>query len=112
MPVAATASFGIVLAHEGGHLYATLSGELDASCRGAIEEVLVPAARRYQGGQIQIDCSTLTFIDLAGLDSLLRVATVAGSVGRITLRCPHRTLRQLLRLSRTDIVFFIVPADQ
>jgi anti-anti-sigma regulatory factor len=66
----------------------------------ALRDALRPLTRRYDASQVTIACEALEFIDLRGLDELLRASNALRS-GRIRLRNPSRMLRVLLDLTST-----------
>lgn len=75
-----------------------LRGELDMS--GVLEtEAAVRAAAELTDGRLTIDLSELTFIDVFGARTLLRVADEVLSAGRrVVIANPNRHVRRLFEL--------------
>lgn len=77
-----------------------LLGELDASTADELRTVLESIAETR--GDIELDCSELTFMDSSGLHVLLGVARGLGSDGRVLVRDPSSTVRRVLSLTGVE----------
>ena len=85
---------------QGRSRHVRLFGELDASSSDELRSVLEPLADTQ--GDIELDCSELTFMDSSGLHVLLSAAQALGADGRVIARNPNRTVRHVLTLSGVE----------
>jgi anti-anti-sigma factor len=79
-----------------------LAGEADVSglprLQVRLNDLLAPG-RSPQVRALVVDASELTFLDLAGLDALLKAAEqLRGRGGSLVLRSPGRRVRRLLEV--------------
>lgn len=77
-----------------------LLGELDASTADELRTVLESIAETR--GDIELDCSELTFMDSSGLHVLLGAARELGTDGRLLVSNPTSTVRRLLSLTGVE----------
>jgi anti-sigma B factor antagonist len=91
-----------------GRLTLALAGELDFDSSDEVVHRLARAV--HAGAQIVIDLRQLTFIDVAGVDTLRRCALCAADDGwtlTITGAPPH--VRRVLRLAGAESVLPLLP---
>jgi anti-anti-sigma factor len=92
---------GISMKRVFGDITLTLSGELDRSNLGALEEAFSSAERRAR--RIVLDLGELTFIDGGGLRALHQAGERAKANGHeLVLENPTPWVRQLLELCELD----------
>jgi anti-anti-sigma factor len=78
-----------------------LAGELDLATR----DLLIEAARAYRrrGGDLRLDAGGISFVDCAGLASLMELAQrTRASGGHFEITCSSSCLVRLSRLTGTD----------
>ena len=81
-----------------------LSGAGAGAVRDAIRKALEPRHRT-----LNLDLSTITFLDSSGLGALIALnKTLLASGGRVQLLNPSTVARQILELTRLHRVFEIV----
>lgn len=78
--------FLVALRHVDGGVVVELVGELDVSGAPQVEATLRQLSHRYDRGQITFDCQRLTFVDSAGLASLVEALRPFAGEGCPTLR--------------------------
>jgi anti-sigma B factor antagonist len=83
----------------------TLSGEVDVSNTGALEEALT-AVTAGRPERVIFDLSTLRFIDSAGLAVLLRAAN---RVDAVHLRNPTAAVRRVVELTGLQSILKVEP---
>ncbi len=88
-------SFDAVSIVRTGPTSAALIGELDMAGTSAVQAVLA-----LFDGDISLDCSALSFIDMAGLRILIDADTTCQTRGaRLVLENPSRCVARLLELT-------------
>lgn len=85
-------------------LHLRFLGDLDIQCDRLRPEVL-PLVRGHRAGDIVIDCSGMTFVDLRGLDFLLEISLVAKSGGQVALLGAGGALMKLVAFVKAESVF-------
>ena len=101
---AADPSLRVQVQHLDGGATLRLVGEFDLTGIEAFERSARSLVFRYDGRQIDIDCSELQFIDAAGVGQLVRVASSVQE-GPVRLLAPSARVRQVLHLTGTDVLF-------
>jgi anti-sigma B factor antagonist len=101
---AAAGAFALDVRHRDGYVHVHLVGELDVAGI-PILEALRSLSSRYDADQVVLDCSRMTFVDVAGLGGLLNVVRRFGPTGQPILRNPSPTLRKVLTLTGTTEAF-------
>lgn len=86
--------FRTELLHMDGSVTIALVGELDVSQARYLD--LPAIAARYDRAQVTFDCSRLTFMDLGGLDALLREVRRFSGPGKPRLLAARGFVRLLL----------------
>ncbi|MFI9272150.1 STAS domain-containing protein [Kitasatospora sp. NPDC052896] len=83
-------------------------GEIDQDCAGELRVILLRALHAHPGG-LELDLTQVTFLDCAGLNTLLRVRHEAREVlGRpFTVRAASPQAERLLRLTETRALFLV-----
>jgi anti-anti-sigma factor len=89
-----------------GRLDVAITGDLDAACLDDLTPQL-PVVRRFHAGEIVVDCSAVTSIDMAGLDILLAISVEARPGGQVTLVNPTASVLELLPLAKANHIFAI-----
>jgi anti-anti-sigma factor len=82
-----------------------VKGEVDVATSAHLAAAITRAMEREAGGKVDlvIDLSQLRFIDVSGINVLLRAARQArAGGGTLVLRAPNRTVRRLLDVLRLD----------
>lgn len=98
--------------HLDGGATLRLVGEFDLTGVEAFQRSARSLMFRYDGRQIDIDCSELRFIDAAGVGQLVKVASSVQD-GPVTLTDASAPVRRVLRLTGTDVLFDVnEPLDQ
>lgn len=85
---------------QGRSRHVRLFGELDASSSDELRSVLEPLADTQ--GDIELDCSELTFMDSSGLHVLLGAARDLGSEGLVLVQNPTSMVRRLMSLTGVE----------
>lgn len=75
-------------------------GEVDASTLGLMTTALDAAVK--SGGDIDLDFSELSFIDIAGVTVLVQVAARLGERRTLVVRHPPRAMHRILALGWRD----------
>lgn len=75
-------------------------GEVDASTVGLMTTALDSAVE--SGGDVDVDLSGLSFIDIAGVTALVQVAARLGERRTLVVRNPPRTMHRILSLGWRD----------
>jgi anti-anti-sigma factor len=98
-------SFDVSAHHAGDHrVRLRLTGELDGSSADALASAV---ARLADGTHVLVDCSSLTFVDSAGLRALASAQRdVERAGGVLALHAPSARLLRLLEL--TDLADLLV----
>lgn len=77
-----------------------LVGEVDAS---TVEQLSAALDAASEGeGDVELDLSELSFIDIAGVTALVRTAIRLGEQRALVVRNPPRTMRRILALGWKD----------
>jgi stage II sporulation protein AA (anti-sigma F factor antagonist) len=82
-----------------------VKGEVDVATSAHLAAAITRAMEREAGGKVDlvIDLSQLRFIDVSGINVLLRAARQArAGGGTLVLRSPNRTVRRLLDVLGLD----------
>ena len=79
-----------------------LAGEIDMENAHRLEAALTPLVAR--GGQVQVECSALTFMDSSGFGVLLRAAQRLGRRGLLVLLSPSDLIARTLTLMGVEQV--------
>jgi len=89
---------------EGHQTVLTVEGELDAASAGAVAAAL--AAVGADASDVVVDMDRVDFIDLSGLDALLRAHRLFEILGlSLTVRAPSRPVRHMLGVyQREDLI--------
>jgi anti-anti-sigma factor len=93
-------SLSIQLFMDGGGI--RLAGEIDMENAHRLEAALAPLVAR--GGQVQVECSALTFMDSSGFGVLLRAAQRLGRRGLLVLLSPSDLIARTLTLMGVEQV--------
>jgi anti-anti-sigma factor len=93
-------SLSIELFMDGGGI--RLAGEIDMENAHRLEAALAPLVAR--GGQVQVECSALTFMDSSGFGVLLRAAQRLGRRGLLVLLSPSDLIARTLTLMGVEQV--------
>ena len=82
----------------------TVDGELDSASAGAVAAAL--AAVGADGCDVVVDMTRVDFIDLSGLDALIRAHRLFEILGlSLTVRAPSRPVRHMLGVyQREDLI--------
>jgi len=88
--------FRLAPRHVDGGVVVELVGELDISGAPQVQATLRQFSHRYDRGQITFDCQRLTFVDSAGLVSLVEALRPFSGGGSPTLRNLGRRGRLVL----------------
>jgi len=82
----------------------TVEGELDSASAGAVAAAL--AAVGADGCDVVIDMARIDFIDLSGLDAMIRAQRLFEILGlSLTVRAPSRPVRHMLGVyQREDLI--------
>lgn len=78
------------------HRHVRLIGELDLATSSRVLEELCPLAR--EGGDIVVDLTELTFMDVTGLQAIASVAKALRGNGQLVLDRPVPQIRRLFSL--------------
>jgi len=77
-----------------------IAGELDLLTAAQVRTWLRETLGDIPAGQLVIDLTQVSFLDLAGLDALLDARRLVESVdGELRIVCPHERLLRLFRLT-------------
>ena len=82
-----------------------VKGEVDVATSGHLAAAIMRAMERHAEGKVDlvIDLTQLRFIDVSGINVLLRAARQARAAGgTLVLRSPNRAVRRLLDVLRLD----------
>jgi anti-anti-sigma factor len=93
-------SLSIELFMDGGGI--RLAGEIDMENAHRLEAALAPLVAR--SGQVQVECSALTFMDSSGFGVLLRAAQRLGRRGLLVLLSPSDLIARTLTLMGVEQV--------
>ena len=78
-----------------------IAGELDIATRDVL--LAVVRGRRRRSGDLRVDAGGISFVDMAGLESLLQVARETRADGaRFEITVASRSLSRLTRMTGTD----------
>ena len=79
-----------------------IAGELDLATRDVL--LAVVRGRRGRSGNLRVDAGGISFVDMAGLASLLQVARETRAAGaEFEIAVASQSLRRLTRLTGTDV---------
>lgn len=93
------------LSRRAGHVYATVSGEIDFTAAEIFEHVLIDHLLR-ETDSLSLELSGVAFFDCAGLNALLRARGVAERTGAVLeLTAVSPPVRRVLGLTGTDRIF-------
>ena len=96
----------VAVEHLDGSAVVRLDGELDLSSADVFDRAVRPLLHRYDGAQMTLDCSRLTFIDSTGVWHLVALARAVDS-GRISLTGASQFLLRVLTIMGTERLFDI-----
>jgi anti-anti-sigma factor len=99
---------GVDVQHVDGGVRVVLVGELDLGAVSTFETCVRPLMARYDLDQLTVDCAQLTFLDAAGLTSLLQLARGMSGEGRLTLCDAGRAVTLVLDGTATRDEFRLV----
>jgi anti-sigma B factor antagonist len=103
--------FAISAASEGDSRVIRIEGELDLADCPRLERAL-EEAEASDAARIVLDLEKLTFIDVAGLHSLLNASRRSPSNGgRLRMTRASREVEQIFRLTALDISLLFVAGD-
>ena len=94
---------GIEVGQTDGHYRVTLTGELELATRDQLEAAL-NTALESDAPNIVLDLDRLTFIDSAGLATLLRIARSRRGDERLKMTRGSGEVAQMFRLTALDLV--------
>ena len=78
-----------------------IAGELDLATRDVL--LAVVRGRRRRSGDLHVDASGISFIDMAGLESLLQVASETRATGaHFEITVTSQSLSRLTRMTGTE----------
>jgi anti-anti-sigma factor len=102
--VALSGNASWVLCRERDRTVVTVEGELDSASAGAIAAAL--AAVGADASDVIVDMAHVDFIDLSGLDAVLRAHRLLEILGlSLTVRAPSRPVRHMLSVyQRQDLI--------
>jgi len=102
--VALSGNASWVRSREGARTVLTVDGELDSASAGAVAAAL--AAVGADGCDVVVDMTRVDFIDLSGLDALIRAHRLFEILGlSLTVRAPSRPVRHMLGVyQREDLI--------
>lgn len=89
-------------------LVVRLSGEMDLTAADAFCSAVLPWLSGFRAEQVTVDCGSLDFVALAGLDLLLEATQRCRPGGRISLVSPPETLARLLDFTAARSRFSVV----
>jgi anti-sigma B factor antagonist len=104
--------FEIVATEEGDHVVIRLRGELDLFERPKLETA-IGLAEASEAGRILLDLDELTFIDAAGLNSLVTAGDRSiGNGNRLRMTRGRGSVASMLRLTGLDLALPFEAAEQ
>ena len=89
-------------------LVVRLSGEMDLTAADPFCAAVLPWLAGFRAEQVTVDCASLDFVALAGLDLLLEATLRCRPGGRISLVSPPETLARLLDFTAARSHFTVV----
>jgi anti-anti-sigma factor len=89
-------------------LVVRLSGEMDLTAADPFCSAVLPWLSGFRAEQVTVDCGSLDFVALAGLDLLLEATSRCRPGGRISLVSPPETLARLLDFTAARSQFTVV----
>ena len=94
---------GIEAGQNDGHYTVTLTGELELATRDQLEAAL-NTALASDAPHVVLDLDQLTFIDSAGLATLLKIARTRRGDERLKMTRGSGEVAQMFRLTALDLV--------
>ncbi|WP_337186033.1 STAS domain-containing protein [Phenylobacterium sp.] len=102
-------SFASTARQAGGRLIFAPTGRVDAATADAFTDQIVAAAREARDvGALVVDLTGLDFMASRGLRALTMAQREAGDGVPIRLANPNAQMREILKISRYDMLFEIV----
>lgn len=104
-PAMSSPSLRMSLRRSGDAAVLRLAGELDCSTAPALDATLRDVFGDAPPSRLHVDMAGVTFVDVSGLDPLIRVARHVAAPGAVRLRHASRQLVRMLGLLQlTDVL--------
>jgi anti-sigma B factor antagonist len=103
---AVVVTFNVDIVHSRGHVVLEVDGEVDGATAAELQSKLAEAIA--VSPQLVLDLSKTTFMDSAGLTTLVQARRACvDSGGSVTIRSPQQNVRRVLQITQLDSIISI-----